>query len=335
MTSNIELLKRINGILLGGAIGDAYGMPTEFWSYRQIKNKFPNGIQNLLPSLENKLIPRELPAGSVTDDTINTIILLESIIKKSGKVDTMNYIDHLTEWISNAEEAKLVSGPSTLRSIQAIKDGIPVDKAGFGNTTNGAAMKISPIGIISDYKELDELIENVYKICMPTHNTNIAVSGACVVAACISYVAAGRKDVEEMWELAITVAEKSKDIGTEFPSPSLAFRLNYVQNIINQSSFEEAIVRIINELGTGVETIETIPAVLGVVQLANGEPMKAAKISASLGADTDTIAAISASICGGMKPEFDKEDALLVEKVNSIDTDKLAKQILPFSPYYK
>lgn len=334
MTTNNELLKRIKGILIGGAIGDAYGMPTEFWTYSQIKRSFPNGIQTLLPSLENQLIPRTLPAGSITDDTINTIMILESIVKNQGKLNAMDYIKHLTEWISNAEDSKLVSGPSTLRAIQAINNGVPINKTGYGNTTNGAAMKISPIGLISEYNQLDELMKNVYDICLPTHNSSIAVSGACVVAACISYVAAGGMDLNEMWELAIKVAEDSKGIGAEFPSPSLSFRIQYVRDIVDNCHEEEAVIRIVNELGTGVETIETIPAVLAVVQLANGDPMKAAKISASLGADTDTIGAISASICGGMTPIFDESDVSLIEEINSLDFDKLAEKALPFSPYY-
>lgn len=335
MTTNEELLKRIKGILTGGAIGDAYGMPTEFWTYDQIRRSFPEGIQRLLPSLENQLIPRTLPAGSITDDTINTVMILESIVKNHGKLNAMDYMDHLIEWISNAEDSKLVSGPSTLKAVQAIQNGVPIHKTGYGNTTNGAAMKIAPIGLVSDYKHLDELMKNVYEICLPTHNTGIAVSGASVVAACVSYVAAGGKDLDEIWEMAVRVAEESKGIGAEFPSPSLSFRIQYVRDMVHQCAEEEVITRLVHELGTGVETIETIPAVLAVVQIAAGDPMKAAKISARLGADTDTIGAISASICGGMTPFFAESDVSTIEEVNSLDLDQLAEEILPFSPYYQ
>ena len=49
-------------------------------------------------------------------------------------------------------------------------------------------MKMSPIGIISDFRDLDALIANVRMICKPTHNTSIAIQGASIIAGIISYV---------------------------------------------------------------------------------------------------------------------------------------------------
>jgi ADP-ribosylglycohydrolase len=46
---------------------------------------------------------------------------------------------------------------------------------------------------------------------------------------------------------------------------------------------EDAIKMIYEQLGTSVETIETIPAVFAVIDLAQGNPMEAAKISANIG----------------------------------------------------
>lgn len=332
---NNELRKRIIGVLKGGALGDAYGMPTEFWSYQKLKNEFPDGINEMMASLENQFIPRSLPQGSITDDTINTLMILETIEKNKGVLEAEDYIQALTSWIENSENAELVSGPSTLRAVRAIKNGLPMEKSGIGNTTNGAAMKISPIGLISDYKNLEQLIENVHEICYPTHNTSIAVTGAAVVAACISYVASGGQQINDLWELALKTVEKSKGYGIDFPSPSLEFRIRYAREIVERYQGEDAIEKLVFELGTGVETIETIPAVLAIVQIANGNPTKAARIGAGIGADTDTIASIAASICGGMNQTFVEEDILLLERVNSIDFEGLTDKILPYSPYYK
>lgn len=331
MIEKNDLLNRIRGVIIGVALGDSFGMSTELWTRSQIKKVYPNGINKLMPALDNGgPISRNLPAGSVTDDTINTIMIANSIIENKGSISTQEYINKLIKWINESENAHLVCGPSTLRAIKAIQSGTPIEKAGWGSTTNGAAMKIAPIGIISDYNDFETLINNVYQICLPTHNTSIAVSGACVIAACVSYVISGKNDINDIWELALDIASKSKNIGGEFPSADLAFRIQYMKNIVENCEIDEAINRIVTELGSGVETIESIPAALGVVSLAKGDPIVAAQISASLGADTDTIGAIATGICGGINPNISSEYVELIESVNNIDFDSISIGIYPY-----
>ncbi|WP_242704237.1 ADP-ribosylglycohydrolase family protein [Candidatus Enterococcus ferrettii] len=324
------IANRIYGILAGGAFGDAFGMPTECWSREQIKEKFPDGIHSFLPSQNNELMTRELEPGTVTDDTMNTIMILRSIVKNSGSLSTEEYIKELSYWLENAEDAKAVSGPSTIRAIQLIQQGTPIEKSGILSTTNGAAMKITPIGIIADYKKMDDLIKQVYDVSLPTHSTNVALTGAAIIAACISYVVAGGREIEALWTISLETVDKCQNIGYDFPSPSLSYRISQAKTIVRESSPEIAFERIVNELGSGVQTIETIPAVLAIVELANGNPIKAAKLSAEIGFDTDTIGALSTSICGGMNNCFSEEDIRLIEECNNINFDLLVKEILPF-----
>ncbi|HBT16325.1 MAG TPA: ADP-ribosylglycohydrolase, partial [Firmicutes bacterium] len=48
------------------------------------------------------------------------------------------------------------------------------EEAGKYGVTNGGAMKMIPIGIISNWRDMDNLVENVRLVCLPTHNTNLA-----------------------------------------------------------------------------------------------------------------------------------------------------------------
>ncbi|WP_275574557.1 ADP-ribosylglycohydrolase family protein [Enterococcus crotali] len=73
--------ERIWGVLAGGALGDALGMPTECWSQEKIRQQFPNGVTTLIASNEADVFGRKLAAGSITDDTINVLMIL-SMIKK-------------------------------------------------------------------------------------------------------------------------------------------------------------------------------------------------------------------------------------------------------------
>ncbi|MDN5352663.1 MAG: hypothetical protein PWQ12_1584 [Clostridiales bacterium] len=339
-----SIVRRIKGALIGCALGDAMGMPTEMWTRDKIKERYPQGVKTFLPTAEDDFFGRKMPAGSVTDDTANVVMILNSIVENDGTLNAKGYIDALIYWYAHSEVAALVTGPSTMRALAQIEKGVPLQETGKMGTTNGAAMKIAPIGMISDYGKMGELVNRVYQICMPTHNTNIAVSGASAVAACVSYGISGGQSVEDLWILSKAAVIAAQGVGFVTPSASLRFRINYAQSIVEEAmkngapeNFEalsNALDRLYAELGTSVETIETIPAVLSVIALAGGDPMKAAQLSAGIGGDTDTIGAISCAICGAMHPDFDPDTVKMLESVNELDFEKLAQAIAVYSPYY-
>ena len=317
--------EKIWGVLAAGALGDAMGMPTECWSQEKIRQNFPNGVTKLIASNENDVFGRKLAAGAITDDTLNVLMILSMIKKNQGQIRVADYIAELREWNDNSPVSAFVSGPSTLKALEKITQGVPIEETGVTGTTNGASMKIAPIGLISDYRDLPALVKNVAEICLPTHNTKIAIAGA------VSYTVRGGQSIEKIWQLAYEAIDAAKDYGHDFPAASLTFRMNQARKILQQETDEQIILqRLYEEIGTGMETIETIPSAFVIVELAKGDPLKAAQLSASLGWDTDTIGAISAAICGGMNPELPEEMIRQIEEVNQLDFDQLTEDILPF-----
>lgn len=323
--------EKIWGVLAGGALGDALGMPTECWSQAKIRQHFPDGVTDLAASDENDVFGRKLSAGAITDDTLNVLMLLSMIKKNDGQIRVADYIAELREWNDNSPVSAFVSGPSTLKALDKIAQGVAIEETGVTGTTNGASMKIAPIGLISDYRDLPALVKNVAEICLPTHNTKIAIAGASAVAAAVSYTVRGGESIEEIWSLAFDAIHAAKAYGHDFPAASLSFRMNQARKILRQEEDEQLILqRLYEEIGTGMETIETIPSAFVIVELAKGDPLKAAQLSASVGWDTDTIGAISAAICGGMNPELPKEMIQQIESVNQLNFDQLTDEILPF-----
>jgi ADP-ribosylglycohydrolase len=323
--------EKIWGVLAGGALGDALGMPTECWSQQKIRQHFPNGVTELIASDENDVFGRKLAAGAITDDTINVLMILSMIKKNKGRILVDDYIAELKEWNENSPVSAFVSGPSTLRALEKIAQGVPIEETGVTGTTNGASMKIAPIGLISDYHNLSELVKNVAEICLPTHNTKIAIAGASAVAAAVSYTVRGGGSIEEIWQLAFAAIEAAQDYGHDFPAASLIFRMKQARGILQDETDEQMILqRLYEEIGTGMETIETIPSTFAIVELASGNPLKAAQLSASIGWDTDTIGAISAAICGGMQPELPREMIRQIEEVNGLDFKKLTEELSLF-----
>ena len=332
---NEELYSRIRGVLIGGAYGDAMGMPTEFWTQEHISTRFPQGVDRLLPSQPDDFFGRTMSAGEITDDTINTMMIANMIVENHGMINTESYIRQLIKWKNESEVAALVCGPSTLKALEAIERGVSVEVTGKLGTTNGAAMKISPVGIISDYRDPDTLISKVSMICKRSHNTSVAIQGAGIVASMVSYAVSGGNDIDEMWSLAEVLAGRAKNCGFQIPSASLIERMKLAKQMIRHGTTAEAVKNLYDIIGTGVETIETIPSVLAVVELSEGDPLVSAKISASLGGDTDTIGAISTAICGGMHPDFSDSLVRDLESVNSLHFDDLSSNLYPFSPFAK
>lgn len=323
--------EKIWGVLAGGALGDALGMPTECWSQAKIRRHFPHGVNQLMASNVNDVFGRDLGGGAITDDTINVLMVLSMIKKNKGHISVEDFIAELRDWNAHSPVSAFVSGPSTLRALDKIEQGVPIEETGVTGTTNGAAMKIAPIGILSDYRDLPGLVKNVAAICLPTHNTKIAIAGASAVAAAVSYTVRGGQSIAKVWEIAYQAIEAAKDYGYDFPSASLPFRMQQAQAILSEEREEARILtRLYEEIGTGMETIETIPSVFAIVELAEGYPLKAAQLSASLGWDTDTIGAISTAICAGIHPDLPADMIQQIETINHINFQQLTDDLLPY-----
>ncbi|MEO1771774.1 ADP-ribosylglycohydrolase family protein [Candidatus Enterococcus ferrettii] len=330
-----QLTRRLTGVLIGGALGDAMGMPTELWTQQMIYEEFPKGVTHFVPAMNKGAVLREMAAGQVTDDTINTKFIIDMLVKHQGVIDVENYIEQLRIWSKDSQLAELVSGPSTRKALAMMDEGVPLSQTGRFGTTNGAAMKIAPIGLLTNYQNLPDLVEKVQQICIPTHNTSVAIAGASSVAAAISYVASGRREFNEMLEIAKQAIRLGMTKGYDVASASLIRRIEAVNELVKTKEERVVLSELYELWGTGVETIETIPCVFAIVKLAKGNPLKAALLAANLGGDTDTIGAIAAAICGGINPEFSPTIINKLETVNGLNFRKMAESILSFSPYYK
>ena len=107
--------------------------------------------------------------------------------------------------------------------------------------------------------------------------------------------------------------------------------MDALKSILEAYKEEEVVNQLQLFFGTGVETIETIPAVMTIVMLAKGDPYKAAEISANIGGDTDTIGAISTAICGALNPIFEESVISVLEAVNDIGFEELSTRLMMYS----
>lgn len=309
-------------ILAGTAIGDAFGMPTEMLTRQAVKDSsFQPGKLNA--SLPNSVICKDKPAGTVTDDTYNTQMMLDMLEATGGKIDTQTYLSYLKRWLDENPIAATVTGPSTSRALKNIAAGMPLEETGKFGTTNGASMKIVPLSLITSYTAPEDLVQKVAQICMPTHNTRIAIQGAAVVVAIASYVRETRDQkhalsLAELKDLICRTATLAEPYGFNWPSASLITRMDYALTLALDHTPDSSFLNTLyDHIGASMETIDTIPCVWALLNRARFRLMPYVTLASQLGGDTDTIGAIGGAICALASPT--DIDSTLIQTIESVN----------------
>ena len=145
---NAPASDRSRGALYGLAIGDALGMPTQLLSPADITQRFGR-LTDFEPADDDHPIAAGLPAGRITDDTEQALLLAEALLAGGGHVDPLGFARALVEWENRMRDRGSLDllGPSTKAAVAAVVAGAPVEEAGRNGTTNGAAMRVTPVGI--------------------------------------------------------------------------------------------------------------------------------------------------------------------------------------------
>jgi ADP-ribosylglycohydrolase len=312
---------RALGALIGGALGDAMGMPTQLLSPAEIRADYGFVDRFVDPAPEHP-VSKGLVAGTVTDDTEQTLLLASVLLKSDDVFDHHAWVNALISWEEDvkARGGYDLLGPSTKRAIDAINAGSTPEEAGRSGETNGAAMRIAPVGILMPPG--DALVARVAETCRATHNTTIAISSAAAVAAVISHGIDGA-DWRAAIGHAVTAARTGEKQGHWVPGGTIAARIEWALDMVEGCSIEDGISRVFDRLGTGVISQESVPAAFAVLKLAEGDAWKAAVIAANLGGDTDTIGAIAGSMAGACAG-YRSLPADRIEELVGIDLDEVS-----------
>jgi ADP-ribosylglycohydrolase len=283
--------------LYGLAIGDALGMPTQLLSREQIAQRWGPLLSGFEPAPPGHPIAAGMPAGAVTDDTEQAVLVGRLLL--SGRVDARELAAGLIAWERDmAGRGSLdLLGPSTRRAIDAVLAGTPPEEAGVSGDTNGAAMRIAPVGIKAAAGNLTALVDAVQEVSLVTHNTSVALAGAAAVAAAVSAGVSGA-DVAAATDAAVAAARIGAERGHWVAGADVAARIRWATELVADRPIEEAAAVIYSLVGTSLATQESVPAAFAVLRAVPGDPWRACLLAASLGGDTDTIAAMAGAISG-------------------------------------
>lgn len=316
---------RAKGALVGVALGDALGMPSQTLSREKIFAAYGRITDFLLPYSDHP-VSHGLLAAQITDDTEQTLLLADQLIRRGGQIDAVAWAQALLEWEADVTRrgSRDLLGPSSKAALDALMAGVPASETGRRGTTNGAAMRIAPVGIATP-PDIDQLLARVAAACQVTHSTGEAIAAAAAVAMVISQGVAGIS-FEASLPLALRAARAGNQLGATVGERDMAGRIALALEIAAASNEAE----LARQIGTSVASRASVAAAFGVVRLAKGDPWSAALIAANIGDDTDTIGAIAtgmAGACAGLGA-FPKDKVEQVLTVNALDLDPVIDGLL-------
>ncbi|MEG0802944.1 MAG: ADP-ribosylglycohydrolase family protein [Citrobacter sp.] len=292
--------ERILGALYGQALGDAMGMPSELWPRTRVKAHF-GWIDRFLPGPAENNAACYFNQAEFTDDTSMALCLADALLECDGEIVPDVIGRNILAWAERFDAFnKNVLGPTSKIALKAIRDGKPVAELENNGVTNGAAMRVSPLGCLLPARDVDAFIDDVALASSPTHKSDLAIAGAVVVAWAVSRAIDGKKWSEIVDALpAIALHAQQKRITTF--SASLSARLELALKIVrNADGIESACEQLYQVVGAGTSTIESVPCAIAMVELAQTDPNRCAILCANLGGDTDTIGAMATAICGAL-----------------------------------
>ena len=326
-----QLQDRAAGALYGLAVGDALGMPTESLPRPQIVARYGPLLEDFQPGAADQPLAPGLPAGTVTDDTEQALLLAGLIIEGEGTLDEAEFARRLLAWEQDMRARGSLSllGPSTKRALAALLAGTPTTETGRAGTTNGAAMRITPVGVATPAGDPDLLTGRVVTASRVTHNTGVALAGAAAVAAAVS-AGVGGASVPEAIGAAVPAARLAARRGRWVAAADVATRITWATALTAGRPVDEVLDLVDTLVGTSLATQESVPAAFALLAAAPDDPWLACRMAASAGGDTDTIAAITGAIGGACHgaAAFPEQARVTVTAVNRLQLDEVAAALL-------
>lgn len=322
---------RAYGALAGLALGDALGMPTQAMSPQQIQMVYGQ-VTGLVDGDKSQPYAPGMAAGSVTDDTEQALLIASLLLKGHGSglnLDASEFSHALLAWEDSMIERGSLDllGPSTKAALERVRAGENPLRVGGEGTTNGAAMRVTPIGIAASTSDRQLFADAVWSSCQVTHATRQGFQSAALVAAAVSLgIDAGAADVTDLLWKAVAFVHSLPERGAWSPEPDVVAATHRALKLAAQPS--SSLEWLAGQIGTAVAAAQAIPMAFAL--LARDPSPRALLQAANLGGDTDTISAIAGAILGASLgvEVFDAYGLAQVEQVSQLDLPSVATDLL-------
>ena len=273
-TSDPSIAQRFQGSMIGLAIGDALGGPTEFMTKEAIVAEH---------GLVTDMVGGgwlDLEPGEYTDDTQMAVAMAESIVKKKG-FEANDVADRFVDWLNT--DPKDV-GNLTRSSLEIRRVGVGAEAAGeipwklsgFENAGNGSVMRSAPVALLGAFRPEGERVLMAKASSAVSHADPRCTWGTAAIAQGVALLMEGKSGAEVTDAVASWLEDKS---------PMLAQSLADTKNMK------------LEDVRTSGYVVHTVQAAFWALQHATDYVDGIVKVS-NLGEDTDTAGATAGILLG-------------------------------------
>jgi ADP-ribosylglycohydrolase len=309
----LSLEERKTGCVLGAAVGDALGMPTEFISPRDHLAHFNGRIEEFARAPKGHPCSH-LEPGQWTDDTQQLLALAESISSNHGQYSHEAFAKTLGKWWEQQHESEHRRWPGTnsLASTERLFNGISPLESG-SRTTNacGSVMRVAPIGLA--YRDPGEARRAGAQSSIPTHNSEVCRQSAAAVAEIISRLVHRNETPAE------AVKNASKNVSSKDVRSMLELALRH-----SRSDPDTAL----REIGSDSSALQTMGyAVYSFLHSPNDFRKVVVTAANAVPGDTDSVACVAGALAGAYNGKKAIPASYLANLERRVHLEEIAKKL--------
>ncbi len=294
------LLDRIQGCLMGAAIGDAMGMPVEtLWTEQILERTNGHGITGFHKPLQQRIKDtKDLKPGATTDDWQLTRAVARSLIRTRNK---FRMFDCATEHVREYNKSLFGWGKTTTAAILDIKEGRrnldqpPHDLGPGKGCGNGIVMKVAPIGIVTAVQRYDDI--TLWNMCRSlgsmTHPDIRASIAAYPVALFVSHLL--KDQITDVTDQALLLRAISDTEVIEVKSVAghdVSERLSKLEFACDSAE------NLRKTVGCGFHAVDTVAFTIGTFLRHPTNFREGVLEAVNAGGDTDTNASVVGALIG-------------------------------------
>jgi ADP-ribosyl-[dinitrogen reductase] hydrolase len=282
--------ERVEGMLLGLAIGDSLGATSEGMLPRERKSLYRE-IRDYIPRQRSNY----LSVGVPTDDTQLAFWTLQQLIADKGLVPKNLagcFCEHRIRGIGNTTKA----------FIRNYKDAhVQWYRAGIDSLGNGALMRVAPVIVPYLRQPSPSLYADAAIDAMITHN-NFANTASCVALVKMLWHLLGMKTAPEpeWWVNTFCSTLKELEGDARYPQHETPLWEHTERSVGSALRRKLRVIEACEEWGSGADLFETLPSVLYILASHAGSPDQAIIRAVNDTKDNDTIAAIVGAAVGAL-----------------------------------